>query len=104
LEDKFGIIDSYGDVVVPLEYIPTNVSHNVLEGFTENSVSIYDGIARWGNGINTPLFTKREVAETSTTVECAEAVAETPVEAPAEVVAEAPTETTTETPTEVVAE
>lgn len=104
LEDKFGIIDSYGDVVVPLEYIPTNVSHNVLEGFTENSVSIYDGIARWGNGINTPLFTKREVVETSTTVECAEAVAETPVEAPAEVVAEAPSETTTETPTEVVAE
>ena len=103
LEDKFGIIDSYGDVVVPLEYIPTNVSHNVLEGFTEYSVNIYDGIARWGNGINTPLFTKREVAETSTTVECAEAVVETPVEAPAEAVAEAPTETTTETPTKVVA-
>ena len=117
LEEKFGIIDSYGDVVVPLEYIPTYVSHNVSEGFTEYSVNIYDGVAHWGNGINTPLFTKREVAETSTAEEVAEseapveavtevveAVAETPVEAPAEVVAEAPTETTTETPTEVVAE
>ena len=119
LEEKFGIIDSYGDVVVPLEYIPTNVAHNVLEGFTEYSVSIYDGVAHWGNGINTPLFTKREVAETSTTENTevtvdtateapaeapAEAVAETPAEAPTETPAEAPTEAPAEVVTEVVTE
>ena len=83
--EKYGIIDSYGDVVVPLEYIPSLVSYHAYEGFTENSVSINDGMASWGGGITTPIFTKKEIVETAT---IAATTAEVVTEAPTEVAAE----------------
>lgn len=60
---KFGIIDSYGDIVVPLENEPTFVVQNVADSIMEHIVIIYDGIAHWRGEAKTPLFKKREATE-----------------------------------------